>query len=117
MFARERAAGVGGAGLARKRVCSQVGCALKENLACSGLVRPSRERLTQFILELNFLGPVSRGLERLWKGRRKTAANNMTKIEQDVQALVMALVDHLKAKLGTTWAQAADRANRKTASL
>ena len=85
----------------------------KENLACSGLVRPSKERLEQFISELNFLGPVSRGLERIWKGRRKTAANNMKKIEEDVQAVV----DHLKAKLGSTWAQASQPRQQKDSLL
>jgi hypothetical protein len=74
----------------------------KENLACRGLARPSRERLTQYIRRLNFLGPVSRGLERLWKGRRTSHANKMKSIEQDVQRVV----EHLITKLGSTWAQA-----------
>ena len=74
----------------------------KENLACEGLIRPSEERLKKFIEELNFLGPVSRGLERLMKGRRKQTVHRMKKIDRDVQAVV----EHLKATLGATWAQA-----------
>ena len=74
----------------------------KENLACEGVVRPTEERITQFVDELNFLGPVSRGLERIWKGQRKITTSQMKKIDTDVQAVV----EHLKVTLGATWAQA-----------
>jgi len=74
----------------------------KENLACAGLPRPTKARVEKFIQELNFLGPVSRGLERLFRGHRQTRKNNMKKIATDVQAVV----DHLKETLGATWAQA-----------
>ena len=72
----------------------------KENLRCSGVVRPTRERLTTFIRQLNFLGPVSRGLERLWKGRRASKVHKMKNIDADVAAVV----EHLKVTLGSTWA-------------
>ena len=60
----------------------------KENLGCSGLARPTRERISKFVSELNFLGPVSRGLERLWKGHRKAKIHKMKKIDADVAAVV-----------------------------
>ena len=74
----------------------------KENLACAGIVRPTQEKIAKFIRELNFLGPVSRGLERLWKGRRSAKVQKMKKIDADVAAVV----EHLKVTLGPTWAQA-----------
>ena len=74
----------------------------KENLACRSLVRPTRDRISKFVRELNFLGPVSRGVERHWKEHRSSKVNKMKKIEADVAAVVK----HLKATLGATWAQA-----------
>tara|TARA_B110000046_G_scaffold149282_1_gene157416 strand:- start:183 stop:1061 length:879 start_codon:yes stop_codon:yes gene_type:complete len=74
----------------------------KENLACAGVVRPTRDRISKFIAELNFLGPVSRGVERHWKAHRSSKFNKMKKIDADVAAVV----EHLKATLGATWAQA-----------
>ena len=74
----------------------------KENLACAGVVRPTRERISKFIQNLNFLAPVSRGLERLWKARRRTKVHRMKKIDDDVAAVV----ELLEAKLGSTWATA-----------
>ena len=74
----------------------------KENLSCRGLARPTQERLRKFIRELNLLGPVSRGLERLMKGNRAIKVGKMKKIDADVAAVV----EHLKVTLGSTWAQA-----------
>ena len=74
----------------------------KENLSLAGLARPTRERITKHVEELNFLGPVSRGLERLWKARRAAKVHKMKKISDDVAKVV----DHLKKVLGSTWAEA-----------
>ena len=70
----------------------------KENLSLAGLARPTRERITKHVAELNFLGPVSRGLERLWKARRAAKVHKMKKISDDVAKVV----DHLKKVLGST---------------
>ena len=74
----------------------------KENLSCAGVVRPTRERLSKHVRQLNFLGPVSRGLERLWKERRSQNPHKMKKIHDDVAAVVK----HLQDTLGATWALA-----------
>ena len=73
----------------------------KENLMISNnVVRASFDAIRKYVRELNFLGPVNRAIEKLFFARRKMAPHKRKKIDEDVQALVK----HLVATLGGTWA-------------
>ena len=75
----------------------------KENLAISQhVVRPSFERIEKYVSELNFLGPVSRGIEKVFLANRNRKPGQMIKIQNDVTAVV----NHLIKVLGGTWATA-----------
>jgi hypothetical protein len=71
----------------------------KENLMLNSVARPSKERFDKYVEELNFLGPVSRGQERLLMANRTRSPNQMKSIQADVQLVV----EHLVVTLGGTW--------------
>ena len=75
----------------------------KENLMIStNVTRPSYDRIDNYIAELNLLGPVSRGVERVLLSNRNRAPREMVRIDRDVQNVA----DYLKDTLGSTWAEA-----------
>ena len=74
----------------------------KENLMISkNLWHPSYDRICTYVDQLNFLGPVQRAMSTILRPER-ASPGKMKKIKNDVRALV----DHLKAKLGSTWQEA-----------
>ena len=76
----------------------------KENLAIKQHVtRPNYDRINKYIRELNFTGPVSRGMERMLLAKRAIAAAKRKKIDTDVDALKK----HLITVLGNNWQSAA----------
>ena len=74
----------------------------KENLMLRNVQRPSKPRFEKYIEELNFLGPVARAQERLFRANRKVSPHQMKYIQSDV----MLIVNHLVGKLGRTWQDA-----------
>ena len=75
----------------------------KENLMISNNVtRPNMERIDKYVAELNFLGPVSRGVEKLLAANRNIKAHALKNIQSDVQLVT----DYLIQTLGGTWAEA-----------
>ena len=75
----------------------------KENLMISSnVVRPTFERICSYVAELNLLGPVIRGIQRILFKHRQKAPGKMKKIEADVNLIF----ELLKAKLGATWVAA-----------
>ena len=75
----------------------------KENLAISNnVVRPSMERIEKYVNDLNFCGPVARGVEKVLLANRVRKPSQMVKIQEDVRAVKEYLID----KLGNTWQEA-----------
>ena len=75
----------------------------KENLSISQHVeRPNQDRIDHYVGQLNFCGPVSRGLEKVLLANRQRNPKKMKKIRDDVDAIK----NHLIQELGSTWAQA-----------
>ena len=72
----------------------------KGNLYISqNVIRPSQERISKFLHELNFTGAVSRNTEKSLLAERKREGSKMVKIKEDVQGVV----DFLCARVGSTW--------------
>ena len=65
----------------------------------NSVARPSKERYDKYVVELNFVGPVSRGQERLLMANCVRSPNQMKSIRGEVQSVV----NHLVAQLGGTW--------------
>ena len=76
----------------------------KENLMLRNVQRPSKPRYEKYVEELNFLGPVARAQERLFRANRKVSPHQMKYIQSDVMLVV--LVDHLVRKLRGSWTEA-----------
>lgn len=74
----------------------------KLNLMLRNVQRPSKERYEKYVEELNFLGPVARGQERLLRENQNVKPGEMKSIQVDVQLVV----DFLVEKLGGTWQEA-----------
>ena len=75
----------------------------KENLYISThVVRPNYDRIDKYVAELNFTGPVSRGIEKLLLANRVRKPKQMANIRQDVQKVTEYLIE----KLGGTWSEA-----------
>jgi len=86
----------------------------KENLMIScNVTRPTFERISHYVRQLNFLGPVSRSFEKVLLANQRRSPAKMKKIEADVQAIV----DHLKLKVGATWADAREPRLQKDSVL
>eukprot|EP00965_Chrysotila_dentata_P117905 3896443-Pleurochrysis_carterae.AAC.1 len=72
----------------------------KENLSISRNVeRPSRKRTEKYTAELNFCGPVTRGMSKVLLSGRTRTARQMVSIAADVQLVVQ----YLQTTLGSTW--------------
>ena len=67
-----------------------------ENLMLNSVARKARNDTTKYVDELNFLGPVSRGQERLLMANRKRSPDQMKSIKADVQLVA----EHIVATLG-----------------
>lgn len=75
----------------------------KENLAIStNVTRPNYDRINKYIAELNFTGPVSRGVERMLFANRQMNPSKKAKIKDDVKSLK----DYLIQELGNNWQSA-----------
>ena len=77
------------------------------------VVRPSIERITAYMHELNFTGAVSKNLAKKLMGQRKQAPAKMVKIHNDVQLVVDLLCD----KIGSTWAEALTPRDKKDSKI
>ena len=85
----------------------------KENLMISKyLWHPSYDRICAYVDQLNFLGPVQRAMSKILRPHRANP-RKMKKIKDDVRAVV----DHLKAELGSTWQEAAAYRVQKDSKL
>ena len=89
----------------------------KENLAiATNVVRPNYDRIDKYVAELNFTGPVSRGIERLLLAKRKVTPHKKKKIDEDVKALKK----HLISVLSNNWQAASvpkDQKDSKSLSI
>ena len=75
----------------------------KENLCISDDVHVATpDSIEKYVHQLNFCGPVSRGVQRVLLANRTRKPHAMKKIDNDVKAVVQ----HLSSLLGSTFAQA-----------
>ena len=75
----------------------------KENLMISlNVTAANFDKIDRYVHQLNFCGPVSRGVERAMLANRTRKPSKMKKIDADVKAVV----DFLSAQLGATFAAA-----------